>query len=256
MATRSQRSRPTRDRITKGPCGWRNHNPIDEAGDTRAGAPWRGVPAASSHSMDRPTVPWGAGNPPHEPQAKLFRKGKGHLTRLYCMAHVLIEHRQGLPVDVEFTEATGYAERDTGVRLIKREASAARSPPTRPTTHESSSPTAERSVSPRKSPRTSPTLAARRLTRAPRATAAIGSVSASASVSRKRLVGAKTAAPMRKMRVRGFRNASFMTVLTIGCHSLLRVAKLLPQPALVSTAPNGRSHTNSHAENRLSVLLT
>jgi hypothetical protein len=35
---------------------------------------------------------------------------------------------------------------------------------------------------------------------------------------------------MRKMRVRGYRNAGFMTVLTIGCHSLLRVAKLLSEP--------------------------
>jgi transposase len=48
---------------------------------------------------------------PYEPQAKLFRKGKGHLTKLYYMAHVLMDHRQGLPVDVEFTEATGFAER-------------------------------------------------------------------------------------------------------------------------------------------------
>jgi hypothetical protein len=40
---------------------------------------------------------------------------------------------------------------------------------------------------------------------------------------------------MRKMRVRGFRSAGFMTALTIGCHSLLRVAKLLPEPALVPT---------------------
>ena len=52
---------------------------------------------------------------PHEPQAKLFRKGKGHLTKLYYMAHVLMEHRQGLPIDAEFTEATGFAERKTAI---------------------------------------------------------------------------------------------------------------------------------------------
>ena len=40
----------------------------------------------------------------------------------------------------------------------------------------------------------------------------------------------KDARPMRKMRVRGYRNAGFMALLTIGCHSLLRVAKLLPEP--------------------------
>jgi hypothetical protein len=32
------------------------------------------------------------------------------------------------------------------------------------------------------------------------------------------------------MRVRGFCNAGFMAMLTIGCHSLVRVAKLLPEP--------------------------
>src|SRR5580693_1790715 len=58
---------------------------------------------------------------PHEPQAKLFRKGKGHLTKLYYMAHVLMEHRQGLPVDVEFTEATGLAEREAALRMLKRQ---------------------------------------------------------------------------------------------------------------------------------------
>jgi hypothetical protein len=41
----------------------------------------------------------------------------------------------------------------------------------------------------------------------------------------------KDGRPMRKMRVRGYRSAGFMAVLTIGCHSLLRVAKLLPDPA-------------------------
>ena len=52
---------------------------------------------------------------------------------------------------------------------------------------------------------------------------------------------------MRKMRVRGFRSAGFMALLTIGCHSLLRVAKLLPEPyphrrrvdAICRTGPHG-----------------
>jgi len=67
------------------------------------------------------------------------------------------------------------------------------------------------------------------------AIAAIGPVSVSASASRKPSAGGKDGRPMRKMRVRGFRSAGFMTALTIGCHSLLRVAKLLPEPALVPT---------------------
>ena len=38
----------------------------------------------------------------------------------------------------------------------------------------------------------------------------------------------KDGRPMRKMRVRGLSQRGFMTILTIGCHSLLRVAKLCP----------------------------
>ena len=41
----------------------------------------------------------------------------------------------------------------------------------------------------------------------------------------------KDGRPLRKMRVRGFRKAGFMATLTISCNSLLRVAKLLPDPA-------------------------
>ena len=41
----------------------------------------------------------------------------------------------------------------------------------------------------------------------------------------------KDGRPLRKMRVVGMRNATFMATLTIGCNTLLRVAKLLPAPA-------------------------
>ena len=41
----------------------------------------------------------------------------------------------------------------------------------------------------------------------------------------------KDGRPLRKMRVVGMRNASFMATMTIGCNTLLRVAKLLPAPA-------------------------
>jgi len=32
-----------------------------------------------------------------------------------------MEHRQGLPVDVEITEADGFAERETALRMLKRQ---------------------------------------------------------------------------------------------------------------------------------------
>jgi len=58
---------------------------------------------------------------PHEPQAKLFKKSEGQAAKLCYLGHVLMEHRQGLPVDVEITEANGLAERETALRMLKRQ---------------------------------------------------------------------------------------------------------------------------------------
>jgi transposase len=170
---------------------------------------------------------------PHEPQAKLFRKGKGHLTKLYYMAHVLMEHRQGLPVDVEFTEATGFAERETGIRLMKRNAqrtgctlAADKAYDTRQFVAECRALGVTPHVAQNINRDGGSAIDAR--------TTRHGGYLASQRI-RKRIEEAfgwgKDGRPMRKMRVRGYRSAGFMTVLTIGCHSLLRVAKLLPDPA-------------------------
>jgi transposase len=171
---------------------------------------------------------------PHEPQAKLFRKGKGQPAKLYYMGHVLMEHRLGLPVDAEFTEADGFAERETAIGLMKRQPK-----------------------------RTGRTLAAdkaydtrefvaecRKLGVTPHVAQNIdrwGSSAIDARTTRhagyrisqrirKRIEEAfgwsKDGRPLRKMRVRGYRNAGFMALLTIGCHSLVRVAKLMPEPLL------------------------
>ena len=170
----------------------------------------------------------------HEPQAKLFRKGKGHLTKLYYMAHVLMEHRQGLPVDVEFTEATGFAERETAIRLIRRHARGKRCTLAGDKGYD----TREFVADCRKqgvTPHVAQNLNRPGGSAIDARTTRHGGYLASQRI-RKRIEEAfgwgKDGRPMRKMRVRGFRSAGFMSVLTIGCHSLLRVAKLLPEPLL------------------------
>jgi transposase len=174
---------------------------------------------------------------PHEPQAKLFRKGKGHLTKLYYMAHVLMEHRQGLPVDVEFTEATGFAERETGIRLMKRNKRRSGCTLAADKAYDTRQFVAEcraLGVTPHVAQNIKRDGGSAIDARTTRHTGYLVSQRI-----RKRIEEAfgwgKDGRPMRKMRVRGYRNAGFMTVLTIGCHSLLRVAKLLPEPALVPT---------------------
>lgn len=55
-----------------------------------------------------------------DPEARLFRKGRGKEAKLCYMGHVLTENRNGLVVDVELTSADGRAERDAGLAMASR----------------------------------------------------------------------------------------------------------------------------------------
>lgn len=55
-----------------------------------------------------------------DPDAKLYRKGNSQPANLSFMAHALMEHRSGLCVDAEITQATGYAEREAGLQMLDR----------------------------------------------------------------------------------------------------------------------------------------
>ena len=169
---------------------------------------------------------------PHEPQAKLFRKGKGQPAKLYYMGHVLMEHRLGLPIDAEFTEADGFAEREAGIRLIKRQSSRSR----RTLAADKAYDTREFVAQCRKlgvTPHVAQNIARSGGSAIDARTTRHSGYLVSQRI-RKRIEEAfgwsKDGRPLRKMRVRGYRNAGFMALLTIGCHSLVRVARLLPEP--------------------------
>ncbi len=50
----------------------------------------------------------------------LARKGNGREAKLSFAGHVLMENRHGLAVDVLITKATGTAEREAGIAMIKK----------------------------------------------------------------------------------------------------------------------------------------
>jgi transposase len=54
-----------------------------------------------------------------DPEAYLARKGRGKEARLCFTGHVLMENRHGLVVDVDLTQATGTAERDTALDILE-----------------------------------------------------------------------------------------------------------------------------------------
>jgi transposase len=55
-----------------------------------------------------------------DPEALMARKSVATAAKLSYAGHLLMEHRNALLVDVELTEATGYAERDTALEMLGR----------------------------------------------------------------------------------------------------------------------------------------
>lgn len=54
-----------------------------------------------------------------DPQARLYRKADGQPAQLAYLGHVLMENRNGLIVDAELTQATGWAERAAAEAMIE-----------------------------------------------------------------------------------------------------------------------------------------
>jgi transposase len=54
-----------------------------------------------------------------DPEARLFKKGKGKEAKLCFMGHVLMENRHGLVVSPRLTAATGTAEQEAAVGLVE-----------------------------------------------------------------------------------------------------------------------------------------
>jgi transposase len=55
-----------------------------------------------------------------DPDARLLKKGKGKEAKLCYAGHVFMENRNGLIVDVQLTHATGTAEREAALTMIKQ----------------------------------------------------------------------------------------------------------------------------------------
>jgi transposase len=55
-----------------------------------------------------------------DPEARLARRSKGVASKLAHAAHVLMENRNGLVVDVSVSEANGRAEREEALTLVRR----------------------------------------------------------------------------------------------------------------------------------------
>jgi transposase len=170
---------------------------------------------------------------PKDPEAKLFCKGRGQTAKLSYMGHVLMDHREGLIVDVEVTEAAAYAERETALRLLDRHSSRERRTVAADKAYDTKQFVAdcrERGVTPQVAMNVSGT---RNSAIDGRTTRHAGYIVSQRL--RKRIEECfgwcKDGRPLRKMKVYGKRKVEFVTTMTVGIYTLLRVANLLQAPA-------------------------
>lgn len=170
---------------------------------------------------------------PKDPEAKLFRKSKGQAAKLNYMGHVLMEHRHGLIVDVEVTQANGTAEREAALEMLdrlpprkRRTAAADKAYDTKQFVEDCR----DRGVT----PHVAMNISGSRDSAIDARTSRHAGYLVSQRI-RKRIEECfgwcKDGRPLRKMKVYGQRKVEFITTLTVGIYTLLRVTKLLQPPA-------------------------
>jgi transposase len=103
-------------------AGHKSFRPKDEGGGGGSGGP-RGT-ERDFHGERRKNETHASTT---DPESRLFRKGQGKEARLCFMGHVITENRNGLVVAAETTLATGRAEREASVKMMKRVKRARRS---------------------------------------------------------------------------------------------------------------------------------
>lgn len=167
---------------------------------------------------------------PQDSEAKLFTKGKHQATKLNYMGHVLMDHRHGLPVDVEVTEANGFAERRAALAMLDRHPSHKQRTVAADKAYDTTDFVADcrkRGVTPHVAMNITDGRGSAidaRTTRHP-------GYLASQRI-RKRIEECfgwgKDGRALRKMKVYGRRKVEYITTLTLGLYTLLRVSRLLP----------------------------
>jgi transposase len=86
------------------------HGPPGDGGGRNAEVDFRGQRRSRETHVSRT-----------DPLALLFKKGASQAAKLCYMGHLLTENRHGLVVEVELTQATGYAEREAALAMLGRQ---------------------------------------------------------------------------------------------------------------------------------------
>jgi len=168
-----------------------------------------------------------------DPDARLYRKGKGKETKLCFIGHGLMENRHGLLVDACLTLAGGHAERVAALHMIEPRADR----PTAITLGADKAYDAEDFVNELRSMNATPHVAQNTSGRSSAIdgrTTRHGGYAVSQRI-RKRIEEAfgwaKTVAGLRKARHRGLPKIDWQFTFAMAAYNLIRLPKLLGSPA-------------------------
>lgn len=165
-----------------------------------------------------------------DPQARLYKKGRGKESKLCYLGHTLMENRNGLIVDVQVTQATGTAERDAAIVMLERLPTTERVTLGADKGYDTAAFVEEcrvRNVTPHVAQNTSNRRSAidERTTRHPGYTVS--------QRIRKRIEEgfgwAKTVGALRKTKFRGLPRLNFQAQLTFAAYNLLRIRNLMAE---------------------------
>lgn len=193
----------------------------DDSGDNNGWADFRGK-KRSNETHESKT----------DPEARLFRKGRGQEAKLCFMAHALMENRHGLLMDLRVTEASGTAERATALDMLSEHVD------TRATVGADKGYDTRSFVAESRAIGVTPHVA--RNEHARRRSAIDGrttrhpgyGISQTIRMTIERIFGwTKSAAGFRRTRFRGKRKTQFAAHLTGAAYNLLRISRLRGSPA-------------------------
>lgn len=167
-----------------------------------------------------------------DPEAKLYRKGKGKEARLYYTANVLSENRNGLVCDIEVTPATGTAEVDAAQTMLDRKGSGDTK---RRTCGADKGYDSKRFTRIARTNRFTPHVAAKKSRSAvdSRTTRHQGYLISQRKRKRvEEIFGwAKTVGPLRKLKHRGISRVRTVATFTMAAYNIVRMVNLVPQHA-------------------------
>lgn len=161
-----------------------------------------------------------------DPEAKLYRKGKGKEAKMSYMAHALMENRNGLLADFRVSQATGYAERDVALEMLGKQKRAK-------TVGADAGFNTKDFVAKCRGMGITPHVAGKQHSAIDRRTKRHPGYTVSQRIRKRieQIMGwAKEEATMRKTRYRGTRKNQLLAHITGAAYNLVRMTKLIPLP--------------------------